>query len=127
VLSGDTGPSPTVLEAARGAEVLVHEATFLDEERERAQETGHATALEAAELAREAEVGLLALTHLSNRYFGPEAAREARTIFPETVVPKDFDVIDVPFPERGSPRLVKGGVVHRRETEQPEPAPEAVS
>ena len=111
VLSGDTAPSPTVLEAARGAEVLVHEATFLDEERERAQETGHATALEAAELAREAEVGLLALTHLSNRYFGPEAAREARTIFPETVVPKDFDVIDVPFPERGSPRLVKGGVV----------------
>jgi ribonuclease Z len=127
VLSGDTAPSATVLEAARGAEVLVHEATFLDEERDRAQETGHATALEAAELAREAEVGLLALTHLSNRYFGPEVAREARTIFPETVVPKDFDVIDVPFPERGSPRLVKAGVVNRREAEHPEPAPEAVS
>ncbi|HEX3687379.1 MAG TPA: ribonuclease Z [Gaiellaceae bacterium] len=127
VLSGDTAPSATVLEAARGAEVLVHEATFLEEERERAQETGHATALEAAELAREAEVGLLALTHLSNRYFGPEVAREARTIFAETVVPKDFDVIDVPFPERGSPRLVKGGVVQQREAEQPEPAPEAVS
>jgi len=63
-----------VLEAARGAEVLVHEATFLDEDRERAGETGHSTALEAAELARDAEVGLLALTHLSNRYFGPEAA-----------------------------------------------------
>jgi ribonuclease Z len=107
--------------------VLVHEATFLDEDRERAGETGHSTALEAAELARDAEVGLLALTHLSNRYFGPEAAREARTIFPETVVPKDFDVIDVPFPERGSPRLVKGGVVHSRQAEQPEPAPEAVS
>jgi ribonuclease Z len=127
VLSGDTAPSPTVLEAARGAEVLVHEATFLEEERERAQETRHATALEAAELAREAEVGLLALTHLSNRYFGPEVAREARTIFPDTVVPKDFDLIDVPFPERGSPSLVKGGVLHRREAEQPEPAPEAVS
>jgi ribonuclease Z len=127
VLSGDTAPSATVLEAARGAEVLVHEATFLEEERERAQETRHATALDAAELAREAEVGLLALTHLSNRYFGPEVAREARTIFPETVVPKDFDLIDVPFPERGSPRLVKGGVLHRREAEQPEPAPEAVS
>jgi hypothetical protein len=42
-------------------------------------------------------------------------------------VPKDFDVIDVPFPERGSPSLVKGGVVQQRETEQPEPAPEAVS
>ena len=120
VLAGDTAPSPTVREAARGAEVLVHEATFLDEERERARETAHSTALEAAELAREAEVALLALTHLSNRYFGPEVAREARTIFPETVVPKDFDVIDVPFPERGSPQLVKGGVARRREEQVPE-------
>src|SRR3954470_15257979 len=125
VLSGDTAPASSVLEAARGAEVLVHEATFLEEERERAQETGHATALEAAELARDAEVGLLALTHLSNRYFGPEAAREARTIFPETVVPKDFDVIDVPFPERGGPSLIKGGVGHRRDV--PEPQPEVVT
>jgi ribonuclease Z len=122
VLSGDTAYSPLVLEAARGAEVLVHEATFLDEERERAGETAHATALEAAELAREAEVGLLALTHLSNRYFGPEVTREARTIFPDTVVPKDFDVIDVPFPERGAPRLVKGGAKQSREERA---APEA--
>ncbi len=113
VLAGDTAPSPIVLEAAREAEVLVHEATFLDEERERARETAHSTALEAAELARGADVSLLALTHLSNRYFGPEVAREARTIFPETVVPKDFDVIDVPFPERGSPQLVKGGARSR--------------
>jgi ribonuclease Z len=126
VLSGDTAPAQQVLEAARGAEVLVHEATFLDEERERARETAHATALEAAEIAREAEVGLLALTHLSNRYFGPEVAREARTIFPDTVVPKDFDVIDVPFPERGSPELVKGGVLHEREEREPTPEPEAV-
>jgi ribonuclease Z len=120
VLSGDTAPSPTVLEAARGAEVLVHEATFLDEERERAQETAHSTALEAAEVARDADVGLLALTHLSSRYFGPEVVREARTIFPETVVPKDFDVIDVPFPERGAPRLVKGGARAGREEQVPE-------
>jgi ribonuclease Z len=115
VLAGDTAPSPIVLEAARDAEVLVHEATFLDEERVRAQETAHSTALEAAEVARDAEVSLLALTHLSNRYFGPEIAREARTIFPDTVVPKDFDVIDVPFPERGSPSLLKGGVRRGRE------------
>jgi ribonuclease Z len=115
VLAGDTAPSPVVLEAARGAEVLVHEATFLDEEGERAQETAHSTALEAAELARDADVSLLALTHLSNRYFGPEVAREARTIFPETVVPKDFDTIDVPFPERGVPTLVRGGVRRTRE------------
>jgi ribonuclease Z len=121
VLSGDTAYSPLVLEAARGAEVLVHEATFLDKERERAGETAHATALEAAELAREAEVGLLALTHLSNRYFGPEVAREARTIFPDTVVPKDFDVIDVPFAERGAPRLEKGGAKQSREERAPEP------
>jgi ribonuclease Z len=121
VLSGDTGPTASVLEAARGAEVLVHEATFLEDERERARETGHATAQEAAELAREADVALLALTHLSNRYFGPDAAREARTIFSETVVPKDFDVIDVPFAERGAPQLVKGGVLHKREVPEPEP------
>ena len=127
VLSGDTAPADSVLEAARGAEVLVHEATFLEEERERAQDTAHSTALDAAELARDAEVGLLALTHLSNRYFGPDVAREARTIFPETVVPRDFDVIDVPFPERGAPRLVKGGVVHRREEREPVAEPEAVS
>ena len=120
VLAGDTAPSPTVREAARGAEVLVHEATFLDDERDRARETAHSTALEAAELARDSEVALLALTHLSNRYFGPEVAREARTIFPETVVPKDFDVIDVPFPERGSPHLIKGGVARRREDQVPE-------
>ncbi len=48
---------------------------------------------------------MLALTHLSNRYFGPEIAREAREVFPETVVPRDFDIIDVRFPERGGPRL----------------------
>lgn len=125
VLAGDTAPSVTVLEAARGADVLVHEATFLDEERERAHETAHSTALEAAEIGRDAEVGLLALTHLSNRYFGPEVAREARTIFPDTVVPKDFDIVEVPFPERGSPRLVKGGALRVREEAQAEPAPEA--
>ena len=58
MLAGDTAPSPIVLEAAREAEVLVHEATFLDEERERARETAHSTALEAAEIARDAEVSL---------------------------------------------------------------------
>jgi ribonuclease Z len=128
VLAGDTAPSPLVLEASREAEVLVHEATFLDEERERAHETAHSTALEAAELARDAEVALLALTHLSNRYFGPEIAREARTIFPDAVVPKDFDIIDVPFPERGAPTLVRGGARPNREAELREPAEaEAVS
>ena len=115
VLTGDTAPSEEIVEAAWGADVLVTEATFSDEERERAVETLHQTATQAAELARRAEVGLLALTHLSSRYFGPEIAREARAIFPETVVPRDFDVIEVPFAERGTPQLVKGGAAHRRE------------
>ena len=52
-----------------------------------------------------------------NRYFGPEVAREAREIFPETIVPRDFDVVEIPFPERGPPKLVKGGVLAGRADE----------
>jgi ribonuclease Z len=115
VLVGDTRPGRGVLEAAREADLLVHEATFASEEQARADETLHSTAAAAAELARLAGVKMLALTHLSNRYFGPEIAREARAVFPETVVPRDFDIIDVRFPERGGPRLVKGGALGRRE------------
>ena len=115
VLTGDTRPAAAVLEAANAADVLVHDGTFGEDERERADETGHTTARAAAELARAAGVRMLVLTHLSNRYFGPEIAREARAVFPETVVPRDFDIIDVPFPERGAPRLVKGGALGREE------------
>jgi ribonuclease Z len=102
----------------------VTEATFSEEERERAEETMHQTAAQAAGIAGRASVGLLALTHLSNRYFGPEIAREARDIFPATVVPKDFDVVEVPFAERGAPQLVKGGALHRREPEAVSSAPQ---
>jgi len=109
VYSGDTAPSDVVLAVAEHADVLVHEATFTEEERDRAAETMHSTSLQAAELARRAGVRLLALTHVSPRYFGPELEREAREIFPNTVVPRDFDTIDVPFAERGEPVLVKGG------------------
>jgi ribonuclease Z len=114
VIAGDTAPCDSVLEASRGAELLVHEATFLEDERDRARETLHSTALDAAGLARDAGVSMLALTHLSTRYFGPDAAREARSVFPETVVPRDFDLIEIPFPERGKPRLDKGGAKARR-------------
>jgi len=119
VLAGDTAPAATVLEVAGEADVLVHEATFAEEESERAEETAHSTATGAARLARAAKVKMLALTHLSNRYFGPEILREARGIFPETVVPRDFDIIDVRFQERGGPRLVKAGARTTREEAEP--------
>jgi ribonuclease Z len=126
VLAGDTAPAASVIDAAHRADVLVHEATFCEEERDRARETAHTTAAEAAKIARRAEVGLLALTHLSNRYFGPDVAREARAIFPDTVVPRDFDVVEVPFPERGRPRLVKGGALPPEREKSP-PVAEVVS
>ncbi len=109
VLTGDTAPSDVVVEAAFGADLLVHEATFCEDEAERAQETEHSTALEAARVARDAQVRLLALTHLSSRYGGGDVEREARSVFPDTVVPRDFDLIELPFAERGSPELVKRG------------------
>jgi ribonuclease Z len=108
-LSGDTAPAASVVEAAAGADLLVHEATFLADERDRARETLHSTAGEAALVAREAGVRLLALTHLSTRYFGHQVVEEARELFPETVVPRDFDVVEIPFAERGTPQLVHAG------------------
>jgi ribonuclease Z len=105
VLSGDTAPCDMLREAARGADVLVHEATFLESEHERALETSHSTARQAAEIAADAGVRLLALTHVSGRYSGGEVRDEARATFERTEVPRDFDVIDVPFPERGAPEL----------------------
>ena len=107
VFSGDTGPCEALAVAAHQADVLVHEATFIDEEAERARETFHSTARQAAELARQAEARLLALTHISTRYGGREVREEARACFAATEVPRDFDAIEVPFPERGTAALVR--------------------
>ena len=115
VYAGDTAPSQTVVDAARRADVLVHEATFAEEERERAARRSTRPRAHAAEVARDADVKLLALTHLSNRYFGRELARGSAGDFPETVVPRDFDIIEVPFRERGAPQLVKGGASYGRD------------
>ena len=103
----DTAPVQSVEIYAAGADVLVHEATFCEDERGRARDTGHSTARQAAEIAVTAEVRLLALTHLSTRYFPRDVRDEAREVFANTVVPRDFDSIEVPFPERGAPHLVK--------------------
>ncbi len=119
VLTGDTAPSPLVVQIAHEADLLVHEASFLAEEKERARETLHSTAADAAEVARLAQVRLLALTHVSPRYHGQELADEARAVFPDTVVPRDFDLIEVPFPERGAPQLVKSGARPPRTEEAP--------
>jgi len=99
VITGDTRPSAATVEAARGADLLVHEATFGDEEAERAVETGHSTAREAATVARSAGVGTLLLTHFSARYSRDAAdlGREAREVFAATVVGKDGLEIEVPY------------------------------
>jgi ribonuclease Z len=107
VLSGDTAPCEALAIASHQADVLVHEATFAEEESERAHQTLHSTARQAAELAREADVRLLALTHVSSRYAGGELRDEARAVFTATETPRDFDTIEVPFPERGCPTLIR--------------------
>ena len=121
VLSGDTRPCETVAIAAHQADLLVHEATFTSEDADRAKKTGHTTAAEAATLARDAEVALLALTHLSTRYAGRELRDEARAIFPRTEVPRDFDAIEIPLAEKGEPELIRwsGGARRPREAARP--------
>lgn len=109
VLAGDTAPHETTRVAAHGADLLVHEATFLEDEAARARETGHSTARGAAGVAAAAEVKLLAINHVSPRYFGPELRDEARGVFERTVVPRDLDRIEIPFPERGEPVHQRGG------------------
>jgi ribonuclease Z len=101
VISGDTRPCSATIEISRNADLLVHEATFGDEEAERALDTGHSTAREAAQVAREAGVRRLLLTHFSARYSREaiELEREARQVFLDTVVGKDGMEIDVPFRE----------------------------
>lgn len=119
VISGDTAPCESLSVAAHRADVLIHEATFAEDERERAAETEHSTASQAASVAREAEVMMLALTHFSSRYPPAVLRDEARAVFDATVLPRDFDTIEIPFPERDRPRLTRWKDRARAETDAP--------
>src|SRR5215213_8081734 len=114
-ITGDTGPCATTVEAARGAELLVHDASFSEEEAQRALDTGHSTIGQAASVARDAEVKMLAAVHISSRYHVGTVLEEARAIFEPTVAPRDFDLIEIPFPERGAPGLIPNGARERRD------------
>lgn len=99
VFTGDTRPCAAVIDAARGSDLLIHEATFGAEEKDRAKETGHSTAEEAAQVALAAKAKRLVLSHVSARYSmsAEELVKEAREVFKETMVAKDGMTIEVPF------------------------------
>jgi ribonuclease Z len=113
VITGDTAPSPQTVAAAADADLLIHDATFTEEDVQRAAETGHSTLGQAAAVAAEAHVRLLALVHISARYHVGKVLDEAREVFPKCVAPRDFDQIVVPFPERGAPELIQDGARKR--------------
>ena len=87
------------MDAAKGADLLIHEATFGEEEKLRAKETGHSTALEAAQVALAAQVKRLVLCHVSARYSisAEELVQEAQEVFKETAVARDGMTVEVPF------------------------------
>ncbi len=98
VYSGDTRPTEKIVELAQNADLLIHDGTFDDELTERANEDGHSTASQAAEIANKARVNLLILTHISARYKNPEVLlEEARKIFPKTDIAEDFMKVNLPL------------------------------
>ena len=102
VYTGDTRPTERTVEEAQDASLLVHDGMFADENAERAHETGHSTAREAAEVAREADAELLALTHVSSRYsddVSPLEA-EAQDVFTDSFVASDGDEVVVEYPDK---------------------------
>jgi ribonuclease Z len=116
-VTGDTAPCHSTVSVAADADLLVHDASFSEEEVQRAADTGHSTVGQAAAVAREAHVKVLALVHISSRYHVGTVLDEAREVFEPCIAPKDFDVIEIPFPEKGEPQLIPNGARERPEAE----------
>ena len=99
-ITGDTGKTNNLLEVCRGLDTLVIESTYIDEDAQMARKFGHLTARQAAELAKQAGVKRLILTHLSRRYRERDVIREARAIFPNSYVARDFDTYTIKREEK---------------------------
>ncbi len=94
-ITGDTGRTDNLLEICKGLDTLVIESTYIDADAKMARKFGHLTARQAGELAKQAGVTRLILTHLSRRYRERDVLREARAIFPNSYVARDFDAFKI--------------------------------
>ena len=114
VLTGDTAPCPATVAAAADAELLIHDASFAEEDAQRAAETGHSTVGQAAAVGREAHVKMLALVHISSRYHVGKVLEEAQDdLRSRPSPPKTSTSSRFRFPERGYPELVPNGARDR--------------
>ncbi|MFZ1043848.1 MAG: ribonuclease Z [Anaerolineales bacterium] len=95
VIVGDSGKTENLLEVCKDADALVIESTYLEEEAEMAHQFSHLTAKQGAELAVQATVKKLILTHISRRYRGRDVLKEAQSIHPNVVVARDFDIYQI--------------------------------
>lgn len=95
VMTGDVAEIDSLVQVARNATTLVTEATYSDSDGDMARENGHLTAGQAARLARDADVQQLILTHISGRHRERDLEAEARAIFPNTVIARDFDTFKI--------------------------------
>ncbi|HYM40172.1 MAG TPA: ribonuclease Z [Thermoplasmata archaeon] len=100
VYTGDSMPHEALVTMARGADVLIHDATSDAALEEKANRYGHSSSRQAAQVAKDAGVGLLVLTHLSPRYEDPTVLlRDAKAVFDRVQLAEDFAEIDVPYPD----------------------------
>ncbi len=102
VYTGDTRPTTATLEAAEEPDLLIHDATFADDRTERATDTAHSTARQAAEIARRAGADRLALMHISSRYAGDieDHLEQARDVFDgEVLLPEDGETLEISYPD----------------------------